>query len=603
MYLFVNLRIQFREYISISELRAEFRTANMSLKIEKNQEIKFTPESPSGAIKLLWNFLALEKKDIGVAVVYSLIMGLLYLIVPITAQALFNNVAFGTLIQPVVVLTALALGLLLFSAVFNLLQVYVVEIIQRRIFTRVSMAMGRLLPKLQDELRDEAHPSNWVHRFFEITTIQKAFAYLLVDGLSVAMQMVIGMALLAVYHPLLLAFDLALMALLVLIIFGLGGGAIRASIQESKAKLAVAGWLQEITESPIAFKSMAGSNYAVSRTDDLTAGYIKKRRSHFNILFRQIAGSLGLQALATATLLGVGGYLVIQGQLTLGQLVAAEIVMGAVAAGMSKLGKHLESFYDLVASTDKLGYLFTLPSEDDFIEEKIVSDESTKHSSEQNDGPLLQFRKLKIARLHADQLILQNSNWILQRGVHTALFENDKSSKRALTNSILGLRRPTAGAIEVKGVDLRDWSPFELREKVILIRDIELFPGSILDNITLDRPEVNQAKAREVLERVGLTEDIPQLPDGWRTELTGRYHPLSSSQAWKLVFARALVSEPDLLVIEDALDALDDLTLEQILSAIQVTAETTGMTVFTLTHEPDVADKFTRKLALKDLEG
>jgi len=255
VYLFVNLRIQFREYISISELRAEFKTANMSLKIEKNQEIKFTPESPSGAIKLVWNFLSLEKKDIGVAVVYSLIMGLLYLIVPITAQALFNNVAFGTLIQPVVVLTALALGLLIISAIFNLLQVYVVEIIQRRIFTRVSMSMGRLLPKLQDELTDEVSPSNWVHRFFEITTIQKAFAFLLVDGLSVAMQMVIGMALLAVYHPLLLVFDLALMTLLILIIFGLGGGAIRASIQESKAKLAVAGWLQEITESPIAFKS------------------------------------------------------------------------------------------------------------------------------------------------------------------------------------------------------------------------------------------------------------------------------------------------------------------------------------------------------------
>ncbi len=561
------------------------------------------PESPSGAIRLVWNFLALEKKDIGVALVYSLIMGLLYLIVPITAQALFNNVAFGTLIQPVVVLTALALALLSCSAIINLLQIYVVELIQRRIFARVSMAMGRLLPRLNDQLRDDSAPASWVHRFFEVMTIQKAFSSLLVDGLSVAMQLMIGMTLLAVYHPLLLVFDLILIGALAIIVFGLGGGAIRASIQESKAKLVVAGWLQEITESPLTFKSTVGVKYAETRTDDLTVGYINKRRTHFNILFRQTAGALGLQALATAALLGVGGYLVIQGQLTLGQLVAAEIVMGAVAAGMSKLGKHLESFYDLVASTDKLGYLFTLPSEDSPDDAKPLLQKANQDSPSSTDGPLVKFRKLKLSRLHAHKDILIESNWSLPSGKHTAIFENDKSSKRTIANTILGLRRPAFGAVEILGVDLRDWSPLELREKVTLVRDIELFPGSIFDNITLDHAEIPHADARKALEAVGLTEDISQLPDGWRTELTGLYHPLSTSQAWKLVFARAILAKPKLLVIEDALDALDDETLSQILNGIRECANDYGTTILALTHEPDVAEKFDQKITLNEMEN
>ena len=87
------------------------------------------------------------------------------------------------------------------------------------------------------------------------------------------------------------------------------------------------------------------------------------RRQHFRVLLRQFAFALCLQALASTVLLGVGGWLVVTGELTLGQLVASELVVTAIVSAFAKIGKSLESFYDLMAAVDKVGHLLDLPIE------------------------------------------------------------------------------------------------------------------------------------------------------------------------------------------------------------------------------------------------
>ena len=107
----------------------------------------------------------------------------------------------------------------------------------------------------------------------------------------------------------------------------------------------------------------SGGQFALDRRINWPSNSSMPGSAHFRILMRQILFALGLQAVAATALLGLGGWLVIRGELTLGQLVAAELIVAAIVGSFAKLGKHLENFYDLLASVEKLGHLFDLPTE------------------------------------------------------------------------------------------------------------------------------------------------------------------------------------------------------------------------------------------------
>ena len=271
-----------------------------------------------------------EKTLLLITVVYSIGIGLLSLVVPVAVQSLVNSVAFGNLLQPLAVLTLIVLTGLGFSAVLQGMRTYVVELLQRRVLVSIaSDSMNRLL-RAKVEAFDGYHGPELVNRFLEVVTVQKSGAMLLIDGLSILMQTTIGMILLGVYHPWLLAFDFLLLLFILVVLFPMGRGAVKTSILESKAKYELVAWLEEIARWPALFKSKNGLQYATHRTDELVQDYLTYRGKHFRILLRQILGSLTMQAVASALLLGVGGWLVIQRQLTLGQLVAAELVVTLV---------------------------------------------------------------------------------------------------------------------------------------------------------------------------------------------------------------------------------------------------------------------------------
>jgi ABC-type bacteriocin/lantibiotic exporter with double-glycine peptidase domain len=102
------------------------------------------------------------------------------------------------------------------------------------------------------------------------------------------------------------------------------------------------------------FERYEGSaQFALERADHLIFDYLTARASHFRILMRQIVFALGMQAVASTVLLGLGGWLVISAQLTLGQLVAAELIVAVIVGSFAKLGKHMESFYDVFTPSSR----------------------------------------------------------------------------------------------------------------------------------------------------------------------------------------------------------------------------------------------------------
>ena len=522
--------------------------------------------------------LSLEREDLWIAVVYSVVIGVLTLAVPVATQSLVNTVAFGNLLQPLVVLALLVFGFLTMSTVLQSLRIYVVELVQRRVFVRIASTVTKRLVTARPDVFDRYHGPELVNRFFDVVTLQKSGAMLLIDGLSVAMQTVIGMLLLALYHPWLLAFDFLLLAIILTVLFPVGRGAVATAIKESKSKYAVAAWLEEMARFPGTFKTAPGTTYARTRANELVNGYLTQRKQHFRILIRQIVGFLGLQAFALAGLLGVGGWLVVERQLTLGQLIAAELVVALIVSGVSKLGKHLELFYDLLAAVDKLGYLTDLPEERE-------DGEPLPSSGRQ---AAIELRGVSLAS-RSGRPLFDGLDWSIAPGRRVGLLATQGRGKSTLFHVMTALKRPDSGSIRVDGVDVREIGKRVLRSEVMLVDDIEVFDASVVDNVLLSS-ESSRADARRALEDVGLMDELTLLPDGIDTRLATGGRPLTHRQATRLVFARALVARPRVLLIDETLDRMGELIGEEkLLDA--VLGDEAPWTVMVVSSNPAVLER------------
>lgn len=497
-----------------------------------------------------------ERRDIASMVVFSVIVGIFALATPLAVEALVNTVAFGQYLQPIMVLALLLFAFLSFAAGLHALLALIAEILQRRLFVRVVEDLAHRLPRVRQSYLDAHYGPELVNRFFDVVTVQKATARLLLDGIALVVATLVGMAVLAFYHPFFLGFDVLLLAMMVFSVFILGRGAIRTSVKESKAKYAVASWLEELIRSPTAFRLHAGSHYALERTDQLAVGYLDARQTHFRILMRQILFSLGFYAVAATLLLGLGGWLVIQGQLTLGQLVAAEMILAVILGAFAKIGKQLESFYDLLASVDKLGQLFDLPLEPVGGVYTLAGDEPVSVMLEQ------------VSVAVGGKQVLKDVSLRVGAGESLALTGPSGSGKSTLLATLAGERGTSAGYVQIAGVDLREIDPESYREQLGMSRGIEVFEGTLAENIHLHRANIRPQDVSYALRTVRLEEEVLRLPLGTETVLLTGGGPLSQSQAARLMIARAIVARPRVLLIDGTLDALPDESARRILEAL-----------------------------------
>jgi putative ABC transport system ATP-binding protein len=489
-----------------------------------------TPPRPFTRLRHL---LEPERRDVVALVVFAVAVAVLSLATPVAVETLVNTVAFGVLMWPVVVIALMLTGCLALAAAIRAMQVYVAECLQRRLFVRVVADYARRLPRLRADALEGQYGPELANRFFDVLTLQKSLQVLLLDGVAIVVTAVVGLAVLAFYHPFLLGFDLLLIALIAFTLFVLGRGGVHTSLVESHAKYDVAAWLEELLRCPRAFKFAAGHHLALERADRLADEYVSARRRHFRVVWRQTLFALGLQVVASAALLGLGGWLVINRQLTLGQLVAAELIVSLVVASVAKLGKYTETYYDLTAAAEKLGLLTDLPTEREGGE-----------APPEGEGGMA-------VRLRGAQGALE-----VGPGERVAVTGPHGSGKTRLFETICGMRAAD-GVVELDGVDLRGLSPERLREQVALAGGTEVFAGTVLDNVRVGRADMPAADVRAALHEVGLLGAVHGLPNGLETPLTPGGAPLSAGQAARLTVARALAGRPRLLILDGVLDALD----------------------------------------------
>lgn len=541
-------------------------------------------EHPSPFARL-FRLASMERRDIAIAMVYAAGYGLMGLVVPVAVETLVGTVAFGSLMQPVISLMVLLAAGLVMAAVMRAYHVYVVELMQRRIFVRSAVDAAHRMSRVSLERFEHGAPAELVNRFFDAITVQKSAGTLLVDGVSIVLSAVLGMVLLAFYHPFLLAFDVLLVGGIVFVLVVLGRGATNAFVETSKAKFEVAAWLEEIARHPVTFKSAGWTRYATERAQDLVRRYLHHRSERFRILLRQIIGSYGLQVFANTALLGIGGFLVIERQLTIGQLVASNLVVAMVLDGFTKLGKQIEAFYDMVAGLDKLGYLTDVPLE------------------RGGGGPAPSARgpaRVELQRLGyqpGGRTILDGVDLTLEPGSHTLLLAPEGSGKTVLAELLFGLREPTSGVIRIDGVDTRSLSLEALRSMVSLARDVEVFDGTIAENVSGGSPLCDPARIREALDAVGLSREIEALPQGTNTLIRDGKGPLSSGQRTRLSLARSMAAAPRLLVVDEAIETLDEDRRTAVLTALR--APGAPWTLLVLSNNEAMTPLFPRVLRLE----
>lgn len=540
-------------------------------------------------VERLLTLIRSEKNDLFVLFYLTLGYSILGVATPLAVQALVNNITMGGVMQPLVVISIILFCLLVLSGLLYVLELYLVEFIQRRLFVDTAMHVAHKTQGALISIYDKTNPVELVNRFFDIITVQKTTASLLTTGLIAMIQVVIGSIFLIFY-----SFYFSIIVLMVLLFFWftisvLGNNATKTAIDESKAKYATAAWLETIAGNFYLFKFYNGLQRAESHTNALAHKYLNKRASHFTYLLRQNFTAVMFYAFIGTAMLAIGGMLVVNSQINLGQFVAAELIFFGLLAAYVRLVNKLSDYYDILAAVDKLGVL------DDLPQEEIKNTQTVLDSLNAITVNNLSFAYT--SRVHP----IQDINFSISKGHSIAIMGLSGTGKSTIVDLITGLRIPDNGQIEFNGVDLRQINRLALRNKIGIATEIEVFEGTIIDNIRLDNTTISLHEINDVLEELGLIDDIAQLEHGLDTQLTGFGAPLSTTQLQRLMLVRAIVINPDMLIIDGI---IDNLNLEQIQLVINyILKRQQDWMLLLTTRSEHIANQFDQQIFLRDLMG
>ena len=502
----------------------------------------------------LSQFLRQERAIFSAVFTYAVAVGVFSLITPLTVQELVNTFAFS--VSPVMVITIVGIMavILFFVGIFRVLQFYATDILERRVFIRVSLALAQILPRF----RENSFHTDAISRFFETVFLQRALSGLFVDITNVLVGGVIGMILLALYHPFFIIFDMIFLGSVILIGM-LGTGGLRTTLDMSHAKYDVFHWFQEVADNLLHFKATNCSELVLRNADALATTYVQARQSRFRVLLRQHIGSLSLQIFLHAGLLGTAGWLLSRGELTLGQLVAAEVIVASLLVNIDSVVKRSYLFFYFLTALTELDHLFSLPQD----KEPIGSELSTI----QSDPSGLQITCSQMNWATDSHSIPQDIHFEAAPGEKWGIICPTESIRHDVALVLAGLEDPQEGVVRYNGVDLRSLSSQEINTQrgIVLGWDLSLFEGSVADNITMGRMNVQTKDVTWALEMVELDQQLEKLPQGLETIVEEGGKEFTPNQRLRILLARALVTRPPLLILDGAMHEIPGHLREPIL--------------------------------------
>ncbi len=525
-------------------------------------------------VQRFFDFLWHNRHDIAALTLFNAVSGLFSLAIPLSVQALIAIIATGFALRELILLSATILIVLLVVAGLRLLQLRLTELLQQRLMAQVATRLGGQLIRVPHPVWRETYAPDLINRFFEIVKLQKALSKILSDAPQAVLQILFGLVLMAIYSPFLFSFDLFLILMGVAIAW-LGRGAVATALEESNQKYQLARLLEELGRCHISLKMNGLPAYFTRKIDGEVVHYLYARRRHFAIWLRQLFGSYLLQAVAMTLVLGLGGWLVVQRQMTLGQLVAAELVIVILLGAIEKLASGLADLYDLLVSFEKLGYLLDLP----------VEEYRGHHPPRLPQGAKVVCQNVTY-RYPEEQVVLEHLDLTVTPGERTAIVGRSGAGTSTLGYLLCGLLPLQQGRILFNDIDIDLLDLKALRSEIALVTaHNEIFHGTVEENITLGRI-VSAQQLQRALRLADMEEMLARLPRGLETELLAEGINISEGERIRIQIARALLGEPQLLILDDIFYGLEEAgkrrVVENLLDPVH------RWTVIFIGHDPDV---------------
>lgn len=501
-------------------------------------------------VKRFFNLLKEEKDQVYSIYFYAILNGLVALSLPLGIQAILNFVLGGRITTSWVVLVLIVAAGIAFGGFLQISQLQITEKLQQRIFAKSGLSLAYRLPKIKSELFHGTYAPEIVNRFFDTVNLQKGVSKILVEYSTALIQVIFGLILLSFYHATFILFGLILVLILLTIFYFTSPKGMSTAMKESTYKYETAYWLEEIGRTLNTFKLVGGnSKLPILRVDKLLKRYVGFRINHFSVLIFQYKVLIGFKVLIVTSLLIAGSLLLINEQISIGQFVAAEVIILMVVNAVEKLILSLETVYDTLVATEKLGQVMDMELEDHNESEKDITTRPT--------GIKLAMENVIFQPRDVSKPIVNGVTVTIEPGSKAVLTGKSGSGKSAMLALFSGLYESYQGQIRINDLSLEMIHLDKYRSVVGDCMELQqIFHGTIAENILVGR-EIDKSQLDFLIELVGLKEFIYQLPKDLETVLLPEGRGLSRKLAQAIIMARAFVGEPKAMILENALQHID----------------------------------------------
>ena len=548
-----------------------------------NSENSLTPT------QRFWNMLKPDWPEIRNVYIYSMFSGVVTLSLPLGIQAIVNLIQGGRMSTSWVILVSVVVVGVAANGVLQIFQLRITENLQQKIFSRAAFEFAYRIPRIRLDAMYKHYAPELMNRFFDIIAVQKGLSKLLIEFSAAGLQVFFGLLLLSLYHPFFMLFSIIMVFLVYFIFQFTGKVGLKTSLQESKHKYEVAHWLEELARTSLTIKLAGRTDMPLNRVNAHVGDYIGARESHFKTLLKQYWLMVAFKVIVASGLLILGGVLVMEQSMNIGQFVAAEIIILLVMTSVEKLILSLETIYDILTGIEKLGQVTDMPLEP---EDGVDAIERIK-----TDGMEVTLENVDFTFPGQKNKTLNGLSLQLNEGDKVLVSGQNVSGRSTLLQVLAGLYEIQEGGITYNQLP-EDNIEMESLRSIIgdCLSQERLFHGSLYDNITMGRPRATLENVQWVVHEFGLEHYIRSLPKGYDTILGPQGVHLPRSIVQKLMLARSVVDKPKLLLLEDVFEHLGEEDNRKIMDF--VTSPENKWTLVAVSNDPYLAQKCNRVIIM-----
>ena len=332
-----------------------------------------------------------------------------------------------------------------------------------------------------------------------------------------------------------------------------------------------------------------GAESVMQRKWESSAAFLSRVGAQLRLLSSTtINGAMWAQQFVNVVVVVVGVYLISDGQLTLGGLIACTMLASRAMAPIGQIAGLLTQYHNAATA---------LKSLDGILQQPVERPADSNFVTRQHFTGDIEFRDVDFSYPNQDVAALRNVSLKIRAGEHVAILGRVGSGKTTLEKLILGLYQPTSGAVLVDGIDLRQLDPAELRRNIGYVpQDVTLFYGSLRDNLTIAAPTADDAAVLRAAEVGGILEFVNNHPKGFDMTVGERGESLSGGQRQAVAIARSTINDPPILLMDEPTGSMDHSSEEEIKQRLRTYAA--GKTLIVVTHRTSLLELVERIIVI-----